>query len=170
MSASTPVPQPIEVAGTIKWFDPAKGFGFIVPDNGMADVLLNGTYLRDGGFQTAPKGARIVVEAQQHPNGLRACRLISMDESTAVPEPQRPPGLLHATVTPTSGLEPATVKWINRARGFAFLTRRNGLSDVFVHMITLRQCGIGELKVRQDVLVRYGPGPKGLMATEVRLP
>jgi hypothetical protein len=32
--------QVIEVAGVIKWFDVAKGFGFIVPDNGMADVLL----------------------------------------------------------------------------------------------------------------------------------
>ena len=33
----------IEVAGVIKWFDVAKGYGFIVPDNGMADVLLHVT-------------------------------------------------------------------------------------------------------------------------------
>ena len=42
----------VEVAGRIKWFDVAKGFGFIVPDNGMPDVLLHVTCLR------RPKGAR----------------------------------------------------------------------------------------------------------------
>jgi CspA family cold shock protein len=36
----------IEVSGAIKWFDAGKGFGFIVPDNGMADVLLHVTCLR----------------------------------------------------------------------------------------------------------------------------
>ena len=36
----------IEVAGTVKWFDVAKGYGFIIPDNGMADILLHATVLR----------------------------------------------------------------------------------------------------------------------------
>ena len=53
--------QVIEVAGVIKWFDVAKGYGFIVPDNGMADVLLHVTCLRRDGFQTmAYEGARVV--------------------------------------------------------------------------------------------------------------
>ena len=41
-------------------------------------------------------------------------------------------------------------------------------SDVFVHMETLRRFGIAELRPGQFVLVRFGPGPKGLMAAEVR--
>ncbi|PPJ40650.1 cold shock domain-containing protein, partial [Pseudoxanthomonas sp. KAs_5_3] len=49
----------IEVSGAIKWFDAGKGFGFIVPDNGMADVLLHVTCLRRDGYQTAYEGARI---------------------------------------------------------------------------------------------------------------
>ena len=49
-----------EVAGVIKWFDVAKGYGFVVPDNGMADVLLHVTCLRRDGYQTAYEGARIV--------------------------------------------------------------------------------------------------------------
>ena len=40
----------IEVTGVIKWFDVSKGFGFIVPDNGMPDVLLHVTCLRRDGF------------------------------------------------------------------------------------------------------------------------
>ena len=51
----------IEISGVIKWFDVAKGYGFIVPDNGMPDVLLHVTCLRRDGFQTAYEGARVVV-------------------------------------------------------------------------------------------------------------
>jgi CspA family cold shock protein len=43
----------IEIAGAIKWFDVAKGFGFIVPDDGRPDVLLDVTCLRRVGYQTA---------------------------------------------------------------------------------------------------------------------
>ncbi|WP_163466990.1 cold-shock protein, partial [Escherichia coli] len=41
----------VEISGTIKWFDVAKGYGFIVPDGGGADVLLHVTSLRRDGFQ-----------------------------------------------------------------------------------------------------------------------
>jgi cold shock protein len=51
----------IEISGAIKWFDVSKGYGFIVPDNGLPDVLLHVTCLRRDGFQVAYEGARIVV-------------------------------------------------------------------------------------------------------------
>jgi cold shock protein len=158
----------IEVTGVIKWFDVSKGYGFIVPDNGMADVLLHVTCLRRDGFQTAYEGARVVCEALPRPKGLQAFRILSMDESTAVHPAQLPPPRTHVTVAPTSGLERAIVKWFNRLRGFGFLTRGEGTADIFVHMETLRRYGITELRPGQTVLVRFGPGPKGLMATEVR--
>ena len=158
----------IELSGVIKWFDVSKGYGFIIPDNGMADVLLHVTCLRRDGYQVAYEGARVLVEALQRPRGLQAFRILSMDESTAIHPAQMPPPRTHVTVTPTSGLERAQVKWFNRLRGFGFLTRGEGTPDIFVHMETLRRFGIAELRPGQFLLVRYGPGPKGLMAAEVR--
>ena len=157
----------IELTGVIKWFDVSKGYGFIVPDNGMPDILLHVTCLRRDGFQVAYEGARVVVEVLQRPRGLQAFRVVSMDESTAVQPAQMPPPRTHVTVTPTSGLERAQVKWFNRLRGFGFLTRGEGTPDIFVHMETLRRFGLAELRPGQYVLVRFGPGPKGLMAAEV---
>jgi cold shock protein len=157
----------IELTGVIKWFDVSKGYGFIVPDNGLPDVLLHVTCLRHDGFQTAYEGARVVCEVLQRPKGLQAFRVLSMDESTAIHPSQVPPRT-HVSVTPTSGLERAQVKWFNRLRGFGFLTRGEGTPDIFVHMETLRRYGLTELRPGQTVLVRYGPGPKGLMAAEVR--
>jgi CspA family cold shock protein len=158
----------VEVVGVIKWFDVSKGYGFIVPDNGSSDVLLHVTCLRRDGYQTAYEGARIVCEALQRPKGLQAFRVLSMDETTAVHPAQMPPPRTHVTVTPTSGLERAIVKWFNRLRGFGFLTRGEGTPDIFVHMETLRRYGLTELRPGQTVLVRFGPGPKGMMASEVR--
>jgi CspA family cold shock protein len=158
----------IEISGVIKWFDVAKGYGFIVPDNGMADVLLHVTCLRRDGFQTAYEGSRVACEVVPGPKGLQAFRVLSMDESTAIHPAQMPPPRTHVTVAPTSGLERAQVKWFNRLRGFGFLTRGEGTPDVFVHMETLRRFGMTELRPGQFVLVRFGPGPKGLMAAEIR--
>lgn len=159
----------IEVAGVIKWFDVAKGFGFVVPDEpGLPDVLLHVTCLRRDGFQTAYEGSRVVCEAVRRQKGLQAMRVLSMDESTAVHPSQLPPSRTHVQVTASSGLEQVEVKWFNRVRGFGFLTRGDGSEDIFVHMETLRRFGITELRPGQRVLVRYGDGPKGKMVAEIR--
>ena len=157
----------IEVSGSIKWFDVAKGYGFVVPDGGGNDILLHVTILRRDGFQTAPEGARIVCEALTRSKGMQVFRVISLDESTAT-HPAMHPARTHVQVVPTSGYEIAIVTWFNRVRGFGFLTRGQGTEDIFVHMETLRKFGLAELKPGDSLLVRFGPGSKGLMAAEVR--
>jgi len=157
----------VEIAGAIKWFDASKGYGFIVPDNGMTDVLLHVTCLRAGGFQTAYEGARVHCQALKRPKGMQAFRIISMDESTAI-HPSQLPQRTHVVVQPESGWERAVVKWFNRVRGFGFLTRGEGTPDIFVHMETLRRFGFTELRPGQMVQVRWGMGYKGCMAADLR--
>ncbi|WP_299470951.1 cold-shock protein [uncultured Roseibium sp.] len=157
-----------EIAGTIKWFDVGKGYGFIVPDSGDSDILLHVTCLRRDGYQTAYEGARVVCEVLDRPRGLQAFRILSMDETTATHPSQLPPSRTHVQVVPEGGFEQATVKWFNRVKGFGFLTQGEGTEDIFIHMETLRRFGITELRPGQDVLVRFGQGPKGRMAAEIR--
>jgi cold shock protein len=157
----------IEITGVIKWFDVAKGFGFIVPDNGMQDVLVHVTCLRRDGYQTVLEGTRVVALIQKRDRGYQAFRILSMDQSTAVHPSQMPPVKTHVQVTPSSGLERVLVKWFNRTKGFGFLTRGEGTEDIFIHMETLRRFGLTELRPGQVVLVRFGDGDKGLMAAEI---
>ena len=158
----------VEVAGEIKWFDVSKGYGFIVPDNGMPDVLVHVTTLRRDGFQTAREGARVVCEVLKRTKGLQVFRVLSLDLSTAVHPSQAAAPRTHVQVVPTSGFEIAVVKWFNRVRGFGFLSRGEDTEDIFVHVEILRRHGITDLKPGESFLVRFGDGPKGLMAAEVR--
>lgn len=160
-------PQVFEIAGSIKWYDASKGYGFIAPDSDRPDVLLHVTCLRAGGFQMAYEGARVYCEVLQRPRGLQAFRILSMDESTAIHPSQLPPRT-HVQVTAESDWVRATVTWYNRVLGYGFLSRGEGTEDMFVHADTVRRFGFTELRKGQAVEVRWGTGCKGCMAAELR--
>lgn len=157
----------VEISGVIKWFDASRGYGFIMPDNGMPDVLLHVTCLRRDGYRAAYEGARVVCEALMRPRGMQAFRILSMDDSTAIHPTEMQTPRTHVSVKPTSDLVRAEVKWFNRVRGYGFLTEGPGTPDIFVHMETLRIFGFSELVPGQTVLVRWGEGEKGRMAAEI---
>ena len=158
----------VEVSGRIKWFDVAKGFGFIVPDNGMPTCCS--TSPACAATATRPR-TRAPASWSRRCSGRAACRRSGWSRSTKRPRSTlRAAAAAHARhrhADERAGA--AVVKWFNRLRGFGFLTRGDGTPDIFVHMETCAataspSCGQGE-----KVLVRYGDGSKGLMAAEVRL-
>jgi CspA family cold shock protein len=158
----------VEVAGRVKWFDAAKGYGFIVPDSGEADILIHVTVLRRDGFTMLREGARVVAEAQERERGLQVFKVLAISEPDPAPAAELPPARARAQASSVGGFEIVIVKWFNRTRGFGFLTRGEGTEDIFVHMETLRRYGFVDPKPGDTMLARFGPGPKGLMAAEVR--
>jgi CspA family cold shock protein len=156
-----------QVSGFVKWFDVARGYGFIIPDSGLPDVLLHLSCLKRDGYEAPLEGTRVLCEAVERAKGIQCLRVLSVDSSTAIHPVERTPRT-HVQVTASSDWVKVKVKWFNRARGFGFLTEGEGTPDIFVHMEVLRRTAIAELQPDETVYVRFGTGPKGLMAAEVR--
>src|SRR5262244_667235 len=83
-----------ELRGTIKWFNPEKGYGFVSPSDGSQDVFLHISALKQAGLQDAPEGSTIHCEVGQGRKGVQVLRVIQLDQSTATPrqatQQQRP--------------------------------------------------------------------------------
>lgn len=155
----------IEITGTVKWFDPRKGFGFVVADNGEGDVLLHQNKLREAGCDFVCEGARIRCHAVNAGRGLRADRLLSLDLPAEIPAKARPETRLESCWITVA------VKWFSRDKGYGFLIADGVAGDILLHMETLQHFGFGPVAPKQLLRVRYGRTDRGLIAVELaRLP
>jgi CspA family cold shock protein len=62
----------ILATGTVKWFNDAKGFGFIAPSDGSKDVFVHFSSLQGEGFKTLAEGAQVEFDVEQGPKGPQA--------------------------------------------------------------------------------------------------
>ena len=94
LEGEDPHEETVRISGRVKWFDPAKGYGFIVPDDpdqtDLRDVLLHVTSLRQSGRETALEGSIIICDVVRRPKGWQVTGIIEYDESSAAPM-ERPP-------------------------------------------------------------------------------
>ncbi|MGA8865175.1 MAG: cold-shock protein [Gallionella sp.] len=61
--------------GTVKWFNDAKGFGFIAPDDGSADLFAHFSEINMGGFKSLKEGQKVSFEVAQGPKGRQASNI-----------------------------------------------------------------------------------------------
>jgi CspA family cold shock protein len=63
-------------SGTVKWFNDAKGFGFITPSDGSADVFVHFSTIEADGFKTLTEGQQVEFESVKGPKGMQTTRVV----------------------------------------------------------------------------------------------
>lgn len=157
------------VVGYVKWFDPGKGFGFVVADEGGPDILLHANVLRNFGQSSVADGAGIEVMVQQTPRGAQAVEVVRIDppaRDESEDEASDRSGLAEP-VDASLPLEPARVKWFDKAKGFGFANVFGRPEDVFLHVEVLRRSGLADLQPGEAVILRVTQGKRGRMAVQV---
>lgn len=132
--------------GVVKWFNAAKGFGFVVLDAPRADAFLHAAVVRRSGLGEVRQGDRIECLVRARPRGLQVGRVLAVH-------------------TPAGGARlVARVKFFDGARGYGFVRDGDGV-EVFVGAKLLKSLGLPpRLREDQKVSVSAVRGERGLVA------
>jgi CspA family cold shock protein len=159
------------VEAKVKWFNSAKGFGFVTLTDGSPDAFLPMAVLRRAGYDNVGEGAVLVCEIGPGAKGPLVLNVLNVDESQVVAQPRgggRDNGYSTGGGGASQSLEGA-VKWFEPDKGYGFISPDGGGKDVFIHVTALRRSGVNALGAGQRVRVDVVEGRKGLEADRVTL-
>jgi CspA family cold shock protein len=159
------------VRGTVKFFNAAKGFGFIAPDDGAADVFVHVSAVERSGLSGLDEGDLVLFEVEQDRRSGKLAAVNLQVTGSAPPSTQRPrragssdqgfdrhdrpPATRRASAGAQSresaGSGSGVVKWFNSTKGFGFIQPSDGGGDVFVHISAVERAGLHSLQDGQAV-------------------
>jgi cold shock protein len=142
----------VGVLGTVSWYEPGKGYGFVTPDGGGAEIFVHSSAIVGGGVIS--EGQRVAFLVVDGEKGPQADHLL-------------PLGAQAARQTAADGAD-GTVTWYDADKGFGFVTPESGGEDVFVHVRSLMG-GLTELAEGDRVTYDVAETDRGLHARDVRL-
>ncbi|MFD6090570.1 cold-shock protein [Oerskovia sp. NPDC060338] len=142
---------PLGVLGTVTWYEPTKGYGFVTPDGGGAEIFVHSSAIVGGGVIS--EGQRVAFLVVDGEKGPQADHLLPLAAEAA---------------RPASDGADGTVSWYDEVKGFGFVAPDSGGGDVFVHVSALGS-GLTELSEGDRVTYDVVDGDKGPNARNVQL-
>ncbi len=153
------------VKARLKWFNGAKGFGFVIPEDNPVDAFLHITQLQKIGVHGLGEGAIVLCAVDYGDKGATVTEVVEILDHGVLPVGLMELDPANADVLKTKGL----VKWYKEDKGFGFVTPDDGMKDIFVHKSCLDREGIETLLAGQRVRVAFKTAPKGREAVSLSI-
>lgn len=147
----------------LKWFNAAKGFGFVVPEGQNHDVFLHASTLQKQNYPLIGKGATLACDIEKGDNGYSVSHIseiIDAGDSPLIKE--------ISNNNKTSSAQ-GVVKWYDEEKEFGFIAPTDGVKDIFIHKTCLKDSSLETLMTGQSVLVNYKTILKGREATSIEI-
>lgn len=156
-------PEVERIESQVKWYNPEKGYGFLVPDDNSSDIFMHFSVLDAAGCRRVEEGDRIVCEIGPGRRGRQVLRVLEVKFSTR--EPRYIPnhiGPRSMAFDPDSLEElEGEVKWFNPLKGFGFVLPDDGGRDIFLHASVLRAAGFESLEPGIRVHIKASSSERG---------
>jgi CspA family cold shock protein len=147
------------VTAKVKWFNPAKGFGFVAPTNGTPDAFLHVSVVHKAGLRTLRQGATIICDLAEGEKGSQVTAIETVDNSTVVDDvPEGNETILDGEI-----------KFFAADKGYGFGVPEGGGHDIFIGIGALQRSNLDRLESGQRVRMHVQDGDKGPMATQVEI-
>lgn len=149
------------VTAKVKWFNPAKGFGFVAPMDGSADAFLHISVVQRAGLRTLRQGATLTCDLTDGPRGPQVALIGRVDDSTVsddIPQSDDDEVILDGEI-----------KFFAVDKGYGFGMPVDGGADVFIGIGALQRSNLDRLESGQRVRMHVRPGKKGPMAVRVEI-
>ena len=169
------------ISATVKWYNPAKAYGFLVSDDGSPDIYCRDTALAAVGLDTLLAGATVDCETVQGRRGPEVSRILAVDFSTASSRTASfapvagngrmaaGPGIVRASAAEAGPGRriAALVKWFMPMKGYGFLEPEDGSPDVFCHLSAVEASGRDTLPQGAVVTCQIMPGDRGPQVSRI---
>ena len=173
MAVSEPYEMEVErIESQVKWFNPEKGYGFLSPDDGSADIFMHFSVLEAAGHRRVDSGDVLVCEIGPGKRGRQVLRIL---EVKLMPRDMRQMApvyqMARAPHADPDALEEVygEIKWFNPLRGYGFICPDDGGREIFVHASVLRDLGYETLEPGIRVHAKVSSSSRGREARIIEI-
>ena len=155
--------EPIRMEAKVKWYNPEKGYGFLIPEDESGEIFMHFSVLDAAGCRRVEEGDQIVCDVGAGMQGRQVLRVLEIRFAARDPRyssvfsGSRSPAFDPETLEEVIG----EVKWFNPLKGFGFIFPKDGGRDIFLHASVLCAAGYESLEPGIRVKIKVSSSERG---------
>lgn len=158
------------IEADVKWSNPGKGYGFLIHQTTLKDIMIHFSHLDQVGCPYVKEGDRVICEVAQGESGLHVVHVIEVKFGSS--EPRSLSGFYDSQLTlfDSESLEEieGVIKWYNPNKGYGFILPDDGRREIFVHSSVMRTAGYKSLEPGTRVLAKVFTSERGQEARVIK--